>query len=166
MTLLGMAILLNFSTATWAAPIETPEDKQSMLKIAEDIKKALKTNDPKVLLPYMMEKETLYFGPCEGDNNPADRTYSFNKFSKLFQEHTKNQKVKLNAVEFYLGLDLDQGTKFLTYESEGGTPKEYRYLYFLFENFMFEKRDNDWKLAGICHHPTRRPNFEPSHAFK
>jgi hypothetical protein len=154
-----MVILLSFFTITWATAAETPEDRQNMLKIAGDIKKALKTEDLKILRPYMKEKESLFFGFCgPGDVDPRDEVYSFNKFSKIFQEHTKDVEVNLNAAGFSVGFD-DLPT--LDFETEGGVPKEYRYLYFL-----FIKTKEGWKWDGICNDPVRIPDFKPSQEFK
>jgi hypothetical protein len=156
---LWIVILLNFFTMTWAVRAETPEDRQNMLRIADDIKKALKTKDLKILLPYMMEKESLYFGSCgPGDVDPRDEVYSFNKFSEIFHEHTKDVEVRLKAAGFSVGFD---DARALDFETEGGVPKEYRYLYFL-----FRKTREGWKWGGICNDSMRLPDFKPSQEFK
>lgn len=159
MFFLWFVILLDFFTITWATPAETPEDRQNMLKIADDIKKALKTKDLNILRTYMKEKESLYFGSCgPGDVDPRDEVYSFNKFSKIFHEHTKDVEVKLKAAGFLAGFD---DALSLDFETEGGVPREYRYLYFL-----FVKTKGGWKWVGICNDSMRIPDFKPSQEFK
>lgn len=84
--------------------------------------------------------------------------YSFDRFSGIFQEHTKDTDVKLNAAGFSVTFD---GSEVLDFETEGGVPKEYRYLY-----FSFVKTKKDWRWNGICHSPVRDFGFNPSYEFK